>query len=91
MSNIPLFGESKTLSTYRVAKEELNFQLTLHERETKCCVRVDWQKSSGFAILSSGKKEMLSSQSWMFNLLFGDKEAADMSSSISRIEFSIHY
>ena len=36
----------------------------------------------GFSILSSGKKEMLSSrhvkkqESWKFNLLFGDKEAA---------------
>ena len=71
MSNIPLLVESETLSTYRVyrvLKEELNFQLTLHEKEkekekeTKCCVRVDWQKSSGFSILSSSKKETLSSR-----------------------------
>ena len=73
MSNILLLVESETLSTYRVyrvLKEELNFQLTLHEKEkekekekeTKCCVRVDWQKSSGFSILSSSKKETLSSR-----------------------------
>ena len=38
-----LFGQMKTWSTYRLAKEELNFQFTLQEK-MKCCIRVDWQK-----------------------------------------------
>ena len=46
----------QTRPTYRVAKEELNFQFTLQEKETKCCVHVYWQKRAGFSIPSLGKK-----------------------------------
>ena len=48
----------KTRSTYRVAKEELNFQFTLQEQETKCCICVAGQKRSGFSIpLFSAKRK----------------------------------
>ena len=35
-------------------------QSTLREK-TKCCIRVNWRKRSGFSILSLSRKEMLSS------------------------------
>ena len=56
-----LFGQIKTWSTYRVAKEELNFQFTLQEKGNAVYVSTG-RKEPGFLILSSGKKEMLSSR-----------------------------
>jgi len=52
----------KTRSTYQVGKEELNFQFTLQEKETTDILYTQLlAEEPGFSILSSGKKEMLSS------------------------------